>query len=79
LRSSLIFKVSVKFGNRYQLCRMVSISARKMHRDGASTSQSINRSLQALLDADGAGKKPASPPDGESQPLAEVEAALIAP
>ena len=78
MRSSLIFKVSVKFGNRYQLCRMVSISARKMHRDGASTSQSINRSLQALLDADGDGKKPA-PPDGESQPLAEIEAALIAP
>jgi hypothetical protein len=32
------------------LCRMVSVSARKMHHDGASTSQSINRSLQALHD-----------------------------
>ncbi len=51
MRSNLIFEVSSRFSNRYQLCRMVATSARKMHRDGASTAQSINQSLRALHDA----------------------------
>jgi hypothetical protein len=79
LRSSLIFSVSAKFANRYMLCRMLSISARNMHRDGASTSQSINRSLRALHDAQAPGREPESQPDREAQPPGEKEAALLAP
>lgn len=79
MRSGLIFNVSAKFANRYLLCRMVSASARKMHRDGVSASQSINRSLLALHDPEEPGKKPASPVDRENQMLAEREAALLAP
>jgi len=52
MRSGLIFSVSSRFSNRYLLCRMLSTSARKMHRDGVSTSQSINNSLRALYDAE---------------------------
>jgi hypothetical protein len=52
MRSGLIFSVSSRFSNRYLLCRMLSTSARKMHRDGVSTSQSINHSLRALHDAE---------------------------
>jgi hypothetical protein len=51
MRSSLIFEVSPRFSNRYQLCRMLASSARRMHRDGASTAHSINQSLRALQDA----------------------------
>ena len=72
MRSGLIFSVSTKFANRYMLCRMVSASARKMHRDGVSTSQSINRSLQALNDTEVPGKNPP-----ENQVPAEREAAAI--
>jgi hypothetical protein len=79
MRSGLIFNVSAKFANRYLLCRMVSASARKMHRDGVSTSQSINRSLQALHDAEEPGKRPASLADQASQVLEEKETALLAP
>jgi hypothetical protein len=50
MRSGLIFSVSAKFTNRYLLCRMLAASARKMHRDGVSTSQCINNSLRALQD-----------------------------
>src|SRR5262249_40338837 len=50
MRSKLVFEVSQRFSNRYQLCSMLAASARKMHRDGASTAQSINRSLSALHD-----------------------------
>lgn len=52
MRSGLIFAVSSRFSNRYMLCRMLATSARKMHRDGVSTSQSINNSLRALNDAE---------------------------
>jgi hypothetical protein len=52
MRSGLIFAVSYRFSNRYMLCRMLATSARKMHRDGVSTSQSINNSLRALYDAE---------------------------
>ncbi len=48
MRSGLIFSVSANYTNRYMLCRMLAISARKMHRDGVSTSQCINNSLRAL-------------------------------
>lgn len=52
MRSGLIFRASDHISNRFLLCRMLSTSARKMHRDGVSMSQSINRSLVAL---DGGG------------------------
>ena len=52
MRSGLIFAASSRFSNRYLLCRMLAASARKMHREGVSTSQSINESLQALHEAE---------------------------
>ena len=61
MRSSLIFSVSSRFSNRYLLCRMIAASARKMHRDGISTSQSINDSLKALHDAEKKESGPQSP------------------
>jgi hypothetical protein len=48
MRSDLVFSVSVRISNRFLLCRMLSASARKMHRDGISTSQCISRSLLVL-------------------------------
>lgn len=51
MRSGLVFNVSTRIPNRFLLCRMLAASARKMHRDGISTSQSINNSLVALKGA----------------------------
>jgi hypothetical protein len=48
MRSGLIFRASDHISNRFLLCRMLAASARKMHRDGVSMSQSINQSLVAL-------------------------------
>jgi len=53
MRSGLIFRVSDHISNRFLLCRMLSASSRKMHRNGVSTSQSINQSLVALDGARG--------------------------
>jgi len=71
MRSGLIFAVSSRFSNRYLLCRMLSASARKMHRDGISTSQSINNSLRALHDSEprqGGEQQIGSPSGRESAP-----------
>jgi hypothetical protein len=59
MRSGLIFNASARITNRYLLCRMLSASARKMHRDGVSTSQCINNSLQALQGAQSVDDRPA--------------------
>jgi hypothetical protein len=59
MRSGLIFNASARITNRYLLCRMLSASARKMHRDGVSTSQCINNSLQALQAAQSVEDRPA--------------------
>jgi hypothetical protein len=78
MRSSLIFSVSSRFSNRYLLCRMLSASARKMHRDGVSTSQSINNSLKALHDAESKESEPqipTLPPEGIEAKSFEPEVA----
>ena len=68
MRSGLIFAASSRFSNRYLLCRMLAASARKMHREGVSTSQSINESLQALHEADSRqpGEQAGHPSEPES-------------
>jgi hypothetical protein len=81
MRSGLIFSVSERITNRYMLCRMLSASARKMHRDGVSTSQSINRSLQVLQEAPAAGDPPPDPPavaEAPAEALAPTEDAALA-
>jgi hypothetical protein len=83
MRSGLVFNVSTRIPNRFLLCRMLAASARKMHRDGISTSQSINNSLVALR----GGKEsqedmmnnvgaPADPSDAHGEALAAAAASL---
>jgi hypothetical protein len=79
MRSGLIFAASSRFSNRYLLCRMLAASARKMHREGVSTSQSINESLQALHDAEnrlqGEQARQTSEPDNSATVAVEEETA----
>ena len=93
MRSSLIFSVSAKFTNRYLLCRILSASARKMYRQGASAAQSINQSLQALHDSrhptapepgasgtpEGPGPKTGSPAEAQNSELKERVVTVLAP
>jgi hypothetical protein len=76
MRSGLIFSVSTKITNRYMLCRMLAASARKMHRDGVSTSQCINNSLRALQGAQPEAGKPsfAASDDTVALEIRETEA-----
>jgi hypothetical protein len=80
MRSGLIFAISEKVSNRYMLCRMLAASARKMHRDGVSISQSINRSLQVLHKSPVAGDPLQPVPAVQSPEKApENEAAALVP
>ena len=45
MRSELIFSASVRVPNRFLLCRVVSLSAGRLHRTGDSFSKSINDCL----------------------------------
>ena len=82
MRSVLVFNAAHSISNRFMLCRMLSASARKMHRDGVSTSQSINNSLIALHDAarasngevkDGVARDPA----GEAKVVGEKDPGAV--
>lgn len=48
MRSGLVFHASERIPNRFLLCRVLAAAARKMHRDGVSTSQCISSSLTTL-------------------------------
>lgn len=72
MRSGLIFHASTKITNRYMLCRMLAASARRMHRDGVSTSQCINNSLRALQDARSAAGKVTPPPEAVIEKEKEI-------
>lgn len=78
MRSGLIFNVSARITNRYMLCRMLAASARKMHRDGVSTSQCINNSLRALQGAQPEeGKPPFAASDDTVAPETRETEALV--
>jgi hypothetical protein len=84
MRSGLVFNVSTRIPNRFLLCRMLAASARKMHRDGISTSQSINNSLVALRGSkesqedmmNNVGTSAETPEDTRAEALATAAASL---
>jgi hypothetical protein len=72
MRSGLIFAISSRFSNRYMLCRMLAASARKMHRDGVSTSQSINNSLRVLHRAEASSESAAKNGEAAAEVVEET-------
>lgn len=54
MRSEYVFAATKKIGNRFLLCRMASISARRLHKGATHASETINASLKLI----GAGADP---------------------
>jgi len=52
MRSEFVFAATREISNRFLLCRMASVSARRLHRDSTQPSQTINESLQLIATAD---------------------------
>ena len=52
MRSEYVFAAVKEITNRFLLCRVASVSARRLHRDSAQSSQTINKSLQLIATAE---------------------------
>jgi hypothetical protein len=52
MRSEYVFAAVKEITNRFLLCRVASVSARRLHRDSAQSSQTINKSLHLIATAE---------------------------
>jgi hypothetical protein len=52
MRSEYVFAAAKEIGNRFLLCRVTSVSARRLHVDSTRSSETINQSLQLIAAAE---------------------------
>lgn len=52
MRSEYVFAAAKEISNRFLLCRVTSVSARRLHIGSRQSSESINRSLQLIATAE---------------------------
>jgi len=52
MRSEYVFAAAKEVSNRFLLCRMTSVSARRLHVGSKNASQTINESLQLIATAE---------------------------
>ncbi len=52
MRSEYVFAAAKEISNRFLLCRVTSVSARRLHQDSRHPSQTINESLQLIATAE---------------------------
>jgi hypothetical protein len=60
MRSEYVFAAAREIGNRFMLCRVTSVSARRLHIDSTQPSETINKSLK-LIAAGEPSNRPESP------------------
>ena len=48
MRSEYVFAAVREISNRFMLCRVAAVSARRLHIDSTSSSDTINKSLQLI-------------------------------
>lgn len=52
MRSEYVFAAAKEIGNRFMLCRVASISTRRLHIDSTRSSDTINKSLTLIAAGD---------------------------
>lgn len=73
MRSEYVFAAVKEIGNRFLLCRVASVSARRLHRDSTQSSETINKSLKLIAIGDsGELEKVANSADGLPHAAAAV-------
>lgn len=55
MRSQYVFAAAREISNRFLLCRVTSVSARRFHIASTQPSETINKSLKLIATGDGAG------------------------
>ena len=53
MRSEYVFAAAKEIGNRFLLCRVTSVSARRLHIASTQPSQAINKSLKLIATGEG--------------------------
>jgi len=48
MRSEYVFAAAKEIANRFLLCKVTSVSARRLHLDSTQPSETINRSLKMI-------------------------------
>jgi len=48
MRSEYVFAAAKEINNRFLLCRVTSVSARRLHLDSTQPSETINKSLKLI-------------------------------
>ena len=64
MRSEYVFAAAREISNRFLLCRVTSVSARRLHIDSTQPSETINQSLKLIAAGDSAGVKNDLPEPG---------------
>jgi hypothetical protein len=52
MRSEYVFAAAKEISNRFMLCRVTSVSARRLHIDSTQSSETINKSLKLIAAGD---------------------------
>jgi hypothetical protein len=60
MRSEYVFAAAREIGNRFVLCRVTSVSARRLHIDSTQPSETINKSLKLIASGGDASPRAAS-------------------
>lgn len=61
MRSEYVFAAAKEISNRFLLCRVTSVSARRLHIASTQPSETINQSLKLIATGDGVGLVEALP------------------
>jgi hypothetical protein len=65
MRSSLVSDANHRLVNRFLLCRVTSVAARRLHRDRWQFAESINQALTHIADLESSPSAEPKPPVAE--------------
>ena len=66
MRSEYVFAAVREISNRFMLCRVTSVSARRLHIDSTQPSETINKSLKLIAAGDASNKPDSSNQNAEA-------------
>lgn len=75
MRSEYVFAAAKEIGNRFLLCRVASVSARRLHMGARQSSETINQSLRLIAAAELREPRGKNVTEASSQPVPSAAAA----
>jgi hypothetical protein len=73
MRSEYVFAAVKEIENRFMLCRVASVSARRLHLDSTRSSDTINKSLNLIAAGDTTTKTASDAHSPLAEPVATPE------